>query len=318
MRVATSIAIAASFVQAQGGIGLGPPVLPDVLSTLVEAYKPLLTDFAQSQLPASIGNCGEANPPLPCSEMGNLYDTQSTFYQVRARWASGINSMRLTDLKMTFDDVGAMSLALQVNFAQLPVSLLVKGCGGFLGCTTVLDNTKSCCGSDKNVALTATAKCSEAYPFVTGFELTQAKITPAINVEIDIFGKPFKVADVTPSIESGLKDAAGKFLSTNGVDLLNDQIKQLFGDKIYCTQRSKDSQTTTVAPTTTAATTTPAPPVNTTLPPVNTTSPSTDASISGSTPSPRSTTLNPASTSAASTALVASCAAAAALVIARM
>ncbi|RHY22875.1 hypothetical protein DYB25_010055 [Aphanomyces astaci] len=319
MRVLASITLTAAFIHAQGGIGLGPPVLPDVLSTLLEAYKPLLTDFAMSDLPATIGNCNEANPPLPCTETGNLYDTQSTFYQVRARWVSGLNTMRLTDLKMTFDDAGAMTLALQANFAQLPVSLLVKGCGGILGCAMVLDNAKSCCGSDKAVAMVATAKCSETYPFITGFALTEAKITPAINVEIGIFGKPFKVADVTPSIETGLKDAAGKFLATKGLDLFNDQVKQLFGDKIYCSQRSKDAQTTTVAPTTTkvptttVATTTKAPATTVTTPPAVT-----DASSAGSTtspgPSPTSTALKPVPMSAVSTALLASTALAVAVV----
>ncbi|KAH9106652.1 hypothetical protein AeMF1_017792 [Aphanomyces euteiches] len=285
--VAAALATAAP-ASKQDSLLEGTPVLPDVLATLIAAYKPLLGNYAKSQLPATIGNCGQDNPPLPCSESGNLYETTNTFYKVRARWISGINTMTLNSLNATFDDSGNMALTLAVNFAQLPMSLKVDGCGGFLGCVNVLDNSDSCCGSNKTVVMTATANCSESYPFITGFAVATTKITPAINVQIDILGKMFDVRDVTPSIESGLKDAAGNFLAAKGVDLLNTEIKSLFGDKIYCSQKSKNAQTP--APTTTTVAPTPSPTNATT-----TTAPSsTSTSVDGSTPA--STSSSTAST----------------------
>ncbi|KAF0694404.1 Aste57867_14701 [Aphanomyces stellatus] len=255
---AFSIAAVASAAPVNASILGDTPVLPDVLTTLLAAYKPLLANYTKTQLPATIGSCAaDQNPPAPCSEVGYLYEDKSTFYHVLARWVSGINTMRLDDLTMKFDDAGSLTLNLNVNFAQLPASLQVQGCAGVLGCTTVIDNTNSCCGTDKSVAMTATATCSESYPFLANFVVTRAAITPPINVQINILGKTWNVKDVTPSIENGLKTTAGKFLATTGLDLFNGQIKSLFGDKIFCSQKSKDAQTP--APTNATAAPSPAP-----------------------------------------------------------
>ncbi|OQS05949.1 hypothetical protein THRCLA_20484 [Thraustotheca clavata] len=248
-----TVLLAACVLVVHADVGLGPPVLPQVLSTLLDVYKPLLANYTSSQLPATIGNCAKENPPTPCLDTGNLYeDTGSDWYKVTARWISGINTMSITSLGMTADENGQLALNMQANFKHLPMSLFVEGCL-FNQCATVLDNTKYCCGDDKNVMLTATAVCNESYPFLRNVTFSQATITPALNVQVVVAGKAIKLKDVTTAVQDGIKQTAGNFLQTKGMELLNTQIKELFGPKVYCSQASKDRQTptpTTIAPTT--------------------------------------------------------------------
>ncbi|RHZ11766.1 hypothetical protein DYB26_010342, partial [Aphanomyces astaci] len=245
-------------------VDLGPPVLPDVLSALLDAYKPLLSGFAQANLPATIGNCKEANAPTNCTDIGNLYDVKNTFYRVKVRWISGINTMRLDDIAVTFDDKdGSMALTVKVYFAKLPVSLLVEACAGVLGCATFLDTTKSCCGTAKTVTMTATAKCSERPPFLHSFVVGNATISPGIAFTIDVFGHTFKVADITSYIIQGVKDSAGKFLATQGLTLVNSQLQSIFGDKVYCSRSSRDADKPPLSPVTMPPTMTPDAPATT-------------------------------------------------------
>ncbi|KAG9415334.1 hypothetical protein AC1031_008772 [Aphanomyces cochlioides] len=294
----TLLSLSASAADAQLS-GLGPPVLPDVLSTLLAAYKPLLSKYAEANLPATVGNCKEGNPPPNCTEIGNLFEEKKTFYHVKARWISGINTMRLEDLNMVFDPVtGAMTLNIKVHFDQLPASLLVEACAGALGCSKFLDNTQTCCGTSKTVAMTATAKCSEKYPFLQSLIITNATIVPGIGLTLDIFGSPFQVADVTPSVVKGLKDALGTFLSTQGLDLFNTQIKSLFGDKVYCSRASRDAQQPSTTPVTLPPTMTPRTTIEptTAAPPATTVDGTTkDAVVDGQTTTPPPSPTAPAS-----------------------
>ncbi|KAF0694403.1 Aste57867_14700 [Aphanomyces stellatus] len=249
--VASLVALAYFTLETSAQIsGLGPPVLPDVLSTLLDAYKPLLSTFAKSNLPATLGNCSDGAPPPNCTNIGPLYEIKDTFYHVKARWISGIDTMRLDNLNMAFDAQGGMTVKLQVNFAQLPTSLLVEACAGSLGCAKFLDSTKSCCGTDKTVAMTATATCNESYPFIQNLAIADATIIPGIGFNLDVLGHPFQVADLTPSIVTGIKTTAGKFFASQGMDLLNKQIQSLFGDKVYCSEASRNAQVPSAAPVT--------------------------------------------------------------------
>ncbi|ETW01811.1 hypothetical protein H310_06387 [Aphanomyces invadans] len=241
-------------------VDVGPPVLPDVLSTLLDAYKPLLSGYAQANLPATIGNCKEGNAPSNCTNVGNLYEVKETFYHVKARWISGLNTMRLDDVAVKFDESsGAMTLSLKLYFAQLPASLLVEACAGSLGCAKFLDSTKTCCGTAKTVAMTATAKCSERAPFLHAFAISDATILPGISLTIDVMGHTFEVADITKSVIQGVKDSAGNFLATQGMDLINSQLQSVFGDKVYCSRASRDAETPPVKPITMPPTMTPVP-----------------------------------------------------------
>nr|AIG55806.1 secreted protein [Achlya hypogyna] len=264
MRAIFAAVVASCALAAPADLGLGPPVLPSVLSTLLTAYKPLLANFTKAQLPASIGNCDAASPPLPCMDSGgNLYeDKSSDWYKVTARWISGINTMNLASLDMAYDATGALALTAVVTFDNLPLSLRVDGCL-FNACTMVMDNTKYCCGSDKTVTLSVAAACAESYPFIRNATVTDAVVSPALNVQVKVAGQVVKLKDITPAVQNGIKTTAGTFFESKGMELLNKEIQSLFGDKVYCSQAAKDRDTpvpTTAPPPTTApATTTPAP-----------------------------------------------------------
>ncbi|KAF0694406.1 Aste57867_14703 [Aphanomyces stellatus] len=305
---------------------MDPPVLPLVMGTVVSAYKPLLADFAKKSLPATVGNCSDANPPAPCLDMGYLLAQTSSLYAIKARWITGLNTISVGDINFSVDDkTGAATLDVVLGFVNLPLSLRIDACLGG-ACTTFSDGTSACCGGPKTFAMTATVACSESYPFLRNFTLTKIQIRPSIDLMFPVNGKPTSLFDVTKPVEAGLNATAAAFVQKQGLDMLNAQIQTLFGNKIYCTQASKDASTpsptsapvpTTASPTVSAST--PSPNALITSSPSSSTSSSngptaapgtassTDAADAPATSVPRGGGSTPQATAAKSSALASLC-----------
>ncbi|RHY16722.1 hypothetical protein DYB37_009427 [Aphanomyces astaci] len=232
-------------------IVLDVPVLPVVMGTVLEAYKPLLADFAKKTLPATVGNCSDSNPPTPCLDTGYLLAQTSALYDIKARWITGINSMTVGNLEYVADAAtGTVTLNVVLGFESLPLSLRIDAC--LAGkCTKFSDGTTACCGGPKTVAIAANVACSESYPFLRNFTFTNIAIRPSVELQFPVNGKPTTLFDVTKPVESGLNATVAAFIQKEGMDLLNNQIRLLFGANVYCTQQAKDAATkapTTAAP----------------------------------------------------------------------
>lgn len=199
------------------------PYLPEMVSSIVATNKANLTQWVATNVPASAGNCKEANPPKPCFEMGNLYYEKATMYEVTARWITGLNNVRFDQVDFSYDAEGKMTLRLKIHFKALPASVRIEKCLRNL-CGDFSDGTNTCCGTDKVVTIVATATCSESAPFVRNLKFQTATITPII-VQVHLaLGKKI-TRDITPAIEGQIKS-----LDTNKVvNVVNTQIQKVVG-----------------------------------------------------------------------------------------
>ncbi|RHY33406.1 hypothetical protein DYB32_001642 [Aphanomyces invadans] len=216
-----------------------PPVLPQALGTLVDTYKPIIASFAATALPATVGNCSAANAPTPCTNIGNLFNTTSSLYNVEARWISGLNTLSVDKLTLTSDPNGTITIDGAVSFKNLPLSLKVEACLPGVGCNKIADDTSTCCGTSKTVAVTVTTVCSEEYPYLRNLTITQAKILPSLDIMLNISGKPTKVFDATTTVETELKKQGSVIIATQGSTLVNEQLKNLYGNRVFCTAEAQ-------------------------------------------------------------------------------
>ncbi|KAG9415332.1 hypothetical protein AC1031_008770 [Aphanomyces cochlioides] len=214
-----------------------PPVLPQALSSLITSYKPLIASLASTALPATVGNCSAVdNPPKPCTNIGNLFANSTSLYNIEARWISGLNSLSVDTLQLTPDTNGSITLDAAVTFKSLPLSLKVEACLPKVGCTKVADDTATCCGSNKTISMTITATCSETFPYLQNLTISKAKILPSLDIVLNLMGTPTNVYDATNTIESAFKTQGTSLLASQGSSLVNDQLKNLYGSRIFCTE----------------------------------------------------------------------------------
>ncbi|KDO34074.1 hypothetical protein SPRG_01348 [Saprolegnia parasitica CBS 223.65] len=219
-----------------------PPVLPNELSTVISSFKPIISSMADTALPATLGNCVNGNPPAPCQEIGNLFAVKTSYYNVTARWVSGLNTVQVNQLNLSVGENGSMHLDASVSFTKLPVSLLVDGCIPEFGCKTFIDNSNTCCGGPITVKLGIDANCSETYPYIQNMSVSSAAILPSLNIMMTLLGRQFKIFDATRLAQNGIINGVTQVLqdpSTSGP--INKQIKNLYGGQIFCTKASQEA-----------------------------------------------------------------------------
>lgn len=214
-----------------GGVNGLVVSLPDQFAKLAKVFKPQIRRLAQQHLPKTYGNCHDKNPPRKCEHHGgNLYQEQTTFYKVKARWITGINDLHMRDLSVVRLEDGRLAIAMMVQMTNLPMSLRLEACSPLLGCGLMLwDNESGCCGRNKRIWATITISCSSQAPYLRHAKLESLKMDK-IQVHNSIFGKyKVKLADVTKSAEDGVKTALGNFLRSDAINELNGVIQSLYG-----------------------------------------------------------------------------------------
>lgn len=231
------LALAASTLLSTRVEAAVPPVLPNELSTVIGSFKPIISSLAATALPATLGSCVAGNPPAPCQEIGNLFAVKTSYYNITARWVSGLNTVKINQLNLSVGANGSMHLDASVSFTKLPVSLYVDGCVPEIGCKTFIDNSNTCCGGPITVNLGLDAACSETYPFVQNLALTKASIGGSLEIMVSLFGKQVSVYDATSKVQEGiLTGLNGLFQDPKNMAMINMYVKKLYGDKIFCTK----------------------------------------------------------------------------------
>ncbi|OQS01672.1 hypothetical protein ACHHYP_20018 [Achlya hypogyna] len=215
-----------------------PPVLPQALAKAVDTFKPVIATYAATALPATMGNCS-ADAPKPCQEIGDLYNTKTSFYDVRARWISGLNTLTVDTLSLTYDAVGTVTATAAVTFKSLPLSLRVDACLPSAGCSKLLDNTETCCGGPKTITVVAVATCNETYPFLRDLNVTRATISPALQIMVNVSGTPTGLFDATSLVQNELMTQGSTLLQKQALEPLNDKVRAFFGSTVFCTQESQ-------------------------------------------------------------------------------
>ncbi|OQR97835.1 hypothetical protein THRCLA_06842 [Thraustotheca clavata] len=219
-----------------------PPVLPNELSTVIGSFKPIISSMADTALPATLGSCVAGNPPAPCQEIGNLFAVKTSYYNITARWVSGLNTIKVNQLNLTAGENGSMHLDASVSFDQLPVSLHVDGCLPEIGCKTFIDNSNTCCGGPITVALGLDLQCNETYPYLQNIVVSSAAILPSLNIMMTLFGRHFKIFDATRIAQNGIVTGVTQVLQDpSTTNPINQQIKNLYGNQIFCTKESQNA-----------------------------------------------------------------------------
>ncbi|KAF0694405.1 Aste57867_14702 [Aphanomyces stellatus] len=237
------------------------PILPQALSSLIDSTRPLIASFASTALPATVGNCSAAaKAPTPCTDVGNLYTGTTSFYNIQARWISGLNKVTIDKLTLTSDSTtGLMTINAAATFANLPLSLRIDACLPGVGCSNVADDTTTCCGASKTIALSVTAACSETYPYLQNLTVTDAQVLPSLDIMITVSGKQMKIFDATKLVNGQLKTQGTVALQTQAASFINEQIKNIYGAHIFCTAASQQAWLAAHPTTTKAPAATPAP-----------------------------------------------------------
>ncbi|KDO34108.1 hypothetical protein SPRG_01379 [Saprolegnia parasitica CBS 223.65] len=207
------------------------------LATVVQSLKPILSSVAGTALPASLGACASGGPE-PCMEIGDLFAVKANFYDVKARWVSGLNTVQIDTLQLLVGKNGSMHVDVRVSVDELPISLLIDGCIPKIGCKTFLDNASTCCGGRKTITLGLDATCSETYPYIQNLALSKATIDGSLNIVMSVLGKSFSIlAGVNKALQDPKKTA-----------LLNAYIQKLYGHKIFCTKGAQTAYLTKQPP----------------------------------------------------------------------
>merc|ERR1711920_222645 len=132
---------------------------------------------------------------------GPLYLKEETFYKIRVRWMSSIDSVKVKTLDLKpVGNKGDMEIDIELEFENLPLSVKAQACTGFIGCVTAMDNTDACCGSGVTLTTKMTLDCSPNTPHLQNPKVTELSLSP-IKVDISFAGIHITSKDVTSDAE---------------------------------------------------------------------------------------------------------------------
>ena len=197
--------------------------IPDSLQNLLVMFKPILQQLIDTKVPASIGNCA-AGAPEPCQEQGDLFKLKEFFYTAKARWIGGLDTAKLKGIQVGSLDDTTVGVYLEITLDDIPVDLRIEGC--LFKCFKLIDDSKSCCGSNKTIRALVAFDCATSTPYLTNLDVRYIDIFPSIYIrprdKIDLI-------HVTKMIEDNLKKQIESRITPDMVLLANSYISGLLG-----------------------------------------------------------------------------------------
>eukprot|EP00929_Paragymnodinium_shiwhaense_P067930 TRINITY_DN34141_c0_g1_i1.p1 TRINITY_DN34141_c0_g1~~TRINITY_DN34141_c0_g1_i1.p1 ORF type:complete len:849 (+),score=159.84 TRINITY_DN34141_c0_g1_i1:104-2650(+) len=190
---------------------------------------PLVNSTLRSMLPNTYGNCSDkaTHPPQPCSGDKPLYEMKHGHDFVQAIWASGLNTIRLTDCKLWKDDVQSPSgvtmynLRLAGQFDKIRLFLHAAACADVVGCTYIY-SPRHCCGDNLNFEVKFQLPCKtrpHSKDSIRSMNVAKFRVDDPMMVDTDFnfFGSDLKlkVLDIGPRVQSLLQDTIENFLKTS-------------------------------------------------------------------------------------------------------
>ncbi|CAK4666351.1 hypothetical protein LEN26_015114 [Aphanomyces euteiches] len=204
------------------------------LTPMLPSLRDSLPAILDGLIPMSYGNCkGDVRPPQPCIGSTDLYTSTGVFYRIRARWIAGLNVIHFDTFDVKFDRNGSMLLTVSARFDALPMSVQVDACLGYF-CTGVLNNTDTCCGTNKTLTVVARIGCCTTPPFLCKPSVVSADVTPFVSAVVNVFGAKIDVWDLTPTFTSVLRDQVESVVLAHTIDLINELLVDNLGDEIVC------------------------------------------------------------------------------------
>lgn len=202
--------------------------LPDQLNKMASFLKPQIRALAQKNLPNTIGNCLEDNPPQPCSHSADLYRMKTPLFLMQARWLSGMNDLHVREMNVTALPNAELNISVLIEMTDVPMSLRFDWCW-FGQCRTMLDNHSACCGQGKRVWASIITSCSPTLPFLANARLDQFKLDQIV-ISQKFFNRDIQLADVTTQAENQVRKSLESFMTNSDtLDEANKLINRFFG-----------------------------------------------------------------------------------------
>eukprot|EP01123_Difflugia_compressa_P015547 TRINITY_DN87_c1_g1_i1.p1 TRINITY_DN87_c1_g1~~TRINITY_DN87_c1_g1_i1.p1 ORF type:complete len:251 (+),score=34.10 TRINITY_DN87_c1_g1_i1:58-810(+) len=215
----------------------------DGLNKEIQLILPDINTSIQSNVPSSIGNCNDNNPPQPCqcidSGCDYLYFIHQKYeYEAYARWITGLRTGSLTSIVLSAEDGGkTITVSVTGLFQELPVSLWIGECFTFDRCVKIWDNEDGCCGTNKHFQVFVSVSCvNTTYPFLNNIRVDNVTVDK-FEITEKIVGININIIDITNSIEAAINSFLSQYLTTvkwipyNGtmvtvVDWANGELQQ--------------------------------------------------------------------------------------------
>jgi len=188
-----------------------------MVNSQIRQHLPAITDALRRGLPESMGNCG-AGAPQPCQGRESLYYQRTALYELEARWVQGLKSTSLSDIYLSVPSKNYMAVAVDGEFASLPLSLYIAECSTpdvwITGrCRAIWDNLDACCGSNKKFNVMILSQCYPEYPFVRNITVHSIRVDP-MHVQEKVMGLvTVSLTDLTDTVQEKLKQELGPYLN---------------------------------------------------------------------------------------------------------
>jgi len=190
----------------------------EILNQLVSANLPKINTILHENIPNSVGNCNDNNPPKPCTCLpgcADLYNVHKSWeYKATARWLSGLQTGNLTSVVFAETTAGAvLTVDVQGFFASLPLSLYIGECLTFDQCVKLWDNTDGCCGTNKHFKIDVAVDCKNVFPYLSDIRLTGLTLDH-FEITEKVVGIKLNLKDITDTIEAQVSKLLTDYLKT--------------------------------------------------------------------------------------------------------
>jgi len=189
----------------------------DILNQLVSTNLPKINAILHENIPQSVGNCNDNNPPKPClctAGCADLYNVHKSWeYKAYARWISGLQTGNLSKVVFAETSNGAViTVDVEGFFGALPLSLYIGECLTFDQCVKLWDNTEGCCGTNKKFTIGVAVDCKNAFPYLNTIKLTSLTLDK-FEITEKIVGIKIDLEDITNTIEAHISSLLKDYMT---------------------------------------------------------------------------------------------------------
>lgn len=201
------------------------------LSSTLRSNTPLVESALQTSLPAAIGMCDHYHNAVgnttdsdkaACVLKPYLHYEKHTAYEVLARWLSGFDKVKLTDMYIAVPTEGKLSLNVRGAFESVKLSLFIGQCLGqwfssdderqIPVCSSVFDDVHE--WTNITWSLEVEADCSVAAPYVRNIVVDEIVLDSQMKIEQDLgWGFSVPLEDLGEKFKAGIRDSIQPLLA---------------------------------------------------------------------------------------------------------
>jgi hypothetical protein len=201
------------------------------LSSTLRSNMPLVESALQTSLPAAVGVCEHFRnvtnmTTRSCVDKQFLHYEKNSAYEVLARWLSGFDGVKLTDMYIAVPVRNKLSLNVKGIFDSVKLSLFIGQClGGWFSseeeaetvrpiprCSSVFDEIHEW----RNItwSIEVEADCAAASPYVRNIVVDEIALDSQMKIEQEIgWGLSVPLDDLGDKFKQGIRDSIQPLLA---------------------------------------------------------------------------------------------------------